>query len=206
MTQEIYIIRHAHVAYDTQLSNKYKVPHYKEHLTPLGWAQALELDYLLGKSGLHFEKILSSDYCRTIETITPYAIRTKTIIHEKTQLRELKMKEDATKHLQKSRANQDYKTEDGESWNEGSVRLHNLIQEELKQPFERIAVVTHGILIEAFIKKYLEQDFRTIWPDVIKLVLKDGKYFSCTRVVNLVPNNASDYTQLGFYPVIEMNK
>jgi broad specificity phosphatase PhoE len=128
MTQEIYIIRHAHVAYDTELSNKYRVPYYKEHLTPLGWAQALELDYLLGKSKLCFDKIISSDYCRTIETITPFAIRTKAAIEENKLLREVKMKEISADYVQKSKIDQDYKNKCGESWNEASARLNIVLQ------------------------------------------------------------------------------
>jgi hypothetical protein len=67
-------------------------------------------------------------------------------------------------------------------------------------------IVTHGILIEAFIKKYFSQELITVWPDVIRLKIKNAKYIDFQRVDSLVPSNYTDHSQLDFYPLIQINK
>jgi 2,3-bisphosphoglycerate-dependent phosphoglycerate mutase len=200
--KELFIIRHAHVAYKTELGDRYKVQIYEEHLSPLGWAQALELDYLLTQSGLQFEKIYSSDYCRAVETITPFATRNKLVIEENPLLRELKIKGDYNQYFEQSKLNKDFKNDGGQSFNEGALRLNREIELILASFNSKAILVTHGVLMEAFIDRYFKKTFQFGWPDVFKLSLVNNKYISIERVENLVPKNSTDHSKLGFYPEI----
>ncbi|GAB4145908.1 MAG: histidine phosphatase family protein [Patescibacteria group bacterium] len=200
---KIYFIRHAHVAYDTELGNRYKVEHYKEHLTPLGWAQALELDYLLDQSKIQFEAIYSSDYCRAVETIVPFSARTKLSIKETAFLRELQVKGKSADFLKMAKQDFNYRNFGGESINEASARLKGFITSLSSQhsATASLILVTHGILLQSlFSTVFNRPEIEPTWPDVYSVGLQGDNFVNLKQETDLVPFNNTKHDRLNLYP------
>ena len=182
---KIFLVRHAHVGYETELGAKYKAPVYGEHLSPLGWSQSLELDYLLVKSDIQFDALYSSDYCRAIETITPFSTRNKQKVMEFSELREVEINLGT------------------ESFSQASARIKTILIK-LSQNHNQnstILVTTHGILIESFFQTtFGELKNRVLWPDVYSFDLIDGVFSNLHREAYLIPKNQSDHSKLNYYP------
>ncbi len=182
---KIFLVRHAHVGYETELGTKYKTPVYGEHLSPLGWGQSLELDYLLAKTEVQFDALYSSDYCRAVETITPISLRNKQKITEFSELREVEVSLGA------------------ESFSEASTRIKGILIK-LSQNHDSnstILVATHGILMESFFQKtFGELKNRVLWLDVYSLDLIGDVFSNLHRELHLIPENQSDHSKLNYYP------
>jgi broad specificity phosphatase PhoE len=202
MITQCYFIRHAHVAYRNEIGERYSAGEFKKHLTPLGWAQALELDYLLAKNNVQFTKIFSSDLARAIETITPYSIRYKQQIEEHKLLREVEVNGDVSEFERQVKINPDFKFEGGESWTEAGERASQVVFDELSKGLDGVVFVTHGILIEVFLNKHFGVCFETTWPDVIAVTWDSGlgKPTTFERVQRLIPHNTSDHSKISYYP------
>jgi broad specificity phosphatase PhoE len=205
----LYFIRHAHVAYYTDQGSRYNVPHFKHHLTPLGWAQALELDYLLAESGIKFSKIYSSPYARAVETITPFSIRTQKSIEIKWDLREIYT--GATYNLwdEVMHKNPHDHIGDGESKIGVLARFNREIHEILKiaNAGENIIIVSHGAIMECFLEHFFP-DQKTVmsWPDAYKVVFKHGHFYDFKKLTELVPQNISTHKDLKIYPKLVMGE
>lgn len=205
----LYFIRHAHVAYYTDQGSRYTVPHFKHHLTPLGWAQAIELDYLLAQSGIKFSKIYSSPYARAVETITPFSIRTQKSIEIKWDLREVYTGATYSIWNEKMSQNPYSHIGDGESKTSVIARFSREIQEILKIANEgdNLIVVSHGAIMECFLEHvFPDQKINMVWPDAYKLVFKHGHFSDFERLESLIPSNISSHKDLNIYPKLVMGE
>lgn len=205
----LYFIRHAHVAYYTDQGSRYTVPHFKHHLTPLGWAQALELDYLLAQSGIKFAKIYSSPYARAVETITPFSIRTQKSIEIKWDLREVYTGASYPIWYDEMIKNPHQRIADGESKTNVIARFSREIHEILKtaNPGDDIIVVSHGAIMECFLEHvFPNQKINMVWPDAYNLVFKHGHFSYLKRLESIVPNNISTFKDLTIYPKLVMGE
>ena len=117
-------------------------------LTEAGFEQAQQLANFLENYSL--DRIISSPFTRTIQTITPYALRhnIEIEIDERLQERVLSSENmpDWFEKLQQSFIDKTIKYTGGESSNEATHRILSLIEELKISDSETIALVSHGYL------------------------------------------------------------
>ena len=117
-------------------------------LTETGFEQATHLATFLEEYPI--DRIISSPFTRTIQTITPYAVKNNINIEidERLQERILSSENmpDWFDKLQQSFIDKDLKFTGGESSNEATHRILALIEELKRNDNETIALVSHGYL------------------------------------------------------------
>lgn len=129
-------------------------------LTTEGIQQANELVQFLDPYNI--TRIISSPFTRTIQTITPYALKKKIQIELDERLKERILSTenlpDWYDKLQQSFQEPDLKFSGGESSNEATRRISSLLEDLKNSDFAYIALVTHGNLT-ALLLNHISQNF-----------------------------------------------
>ena len=129
-------------------------------LTTEGLQKANELVEFL--EPYNIGRIISSPFTRTIQTITPYALKKNIQIEVDERLKERVLSSenlsDWYDKLQQSFQEPDLKFSGGESSNEATRRILTLIKDLKNSDFEYIALVTHGNLT-ALLLNYISKSF-----------------------------------------------
>lgn len=203
LNKHLFLIRHAHVSYYTELGQKYRVDKFENHLTPFGWLQALELDYNLHQSGLKYSHIFSSDLARAVQTIAPFATRSELMIQKRAKLREVTT--GATYREWESAAQHDknFAFTGGETANQVLERFGTEIHQILSEVEfgENSIVVSHGAIMETWFGQIFPQNsVKMTWPDVYELVFDGLNFTEINHRTDIRPENASFPSDLNRFP------
>lgn len=157
-------------------------------LTVEGYKQANELAVFL--ETYNISRIISSPFTRAIQTIAPYATNKNIEIEVDERLKERVLSSedlpDWFNKLNQSFLKPDLKFSGGESSNEASKRILDLVDDLMHTDFENIVLVTHGNLT-ALLLNYISQNFGfEEWkqlsnPDVYLIEIKSNE-FSYKRI------------------------
>jgi 2,3-bisphosphoglycerate-dependent phosphoglycerate mutase len=152
-------------------------------LTTEGLAQAEKLALFLQQYKIN--RIISSPFKRTLQTITPYANKQNLEIEVDERLKERILSSehltDWFEKLKQSFEEEDLKFTGGESSKEATERIVSFIEDIRNEQTNHIAIVTHGNL-SALLLNYLSQDFGfNEWlslsnPDVYLLDNHSGEF------------------------------
>jgi broad specificity phosphatase PhoE len=212
-TLKFYFIRHAHFV---KQDDKHNLPFFKQHLSPLGWDQALELDYLLSQAGVSFSYIFCSPLARTRETIYPFSLRTglDTIIYS--DLKEFEVGDEVKYWEWKKTADMNFEFragKKGETRNSAFDRYSKVIDQIIDQVNDQtnIIISTHGIIMDNFFKGvgFDTKDFQYNHPSVFSLEYNYGEFVNLKKEDSLVPGNATlntpEFSATHYYPVVKLD-
>lgn len=186
----IYFIRHCKVDYTPEGKLRDQ-----KHLSQEGRQQAIELKKKLQASKIDFDAIYSSEYARTIETLTPYGMDTKKKIQIKKHLEEAHFNWSYSKRYEESIRDLNFKIDGGESPKEARQRYNKTVQKIVKKhPNGNIIIVTHWAIFKEFLRdNFPKKNFDKIRlsnPDIYKIEIEKWVIKKYKRMEKLLPDNA----------------
>ncbi|REB07275.1 histidine phosphatase family protein [Sporosarcina sp. BI001-red] len=170
--KKLYVIRHCEAQ-----GQEAEAP-----LTELGMQQADMLAEFL--STIHFDRIISSPFERSIQSISPFAKRTGITIETDERLTERVLStEDLSDWLEKLEASfeeMELSFAGGESSLEATKRVVEVLEEIKMSEAETSVIVTHGNLLSLALKNYDENFGFVNWkklsnPDIFLLQFDGGQ-------------------------------
>ncbi|MED0904310.1 histidine phosphatase family protein [Bacillus nitratireducens] len=151
-------------------------------LTNAGRNQANNLATFLIENNLQIDRIISSPFVRTIDSIRPYALQANLSIQEDERLAERILSnvpmDDWMQKLESTFTNIDIAFLGGESTKQAMDRAISLIQEVLKLEHDTTLLVTHGNLLTLILKHFDHtigfDEWKTLTnPDIYEITLDE---------------------------------
>lgn len=167
---KLYIIRHV----------KAEAQHPKAKLTPAGKEESEQLANFLEQYPI--ELVISSPFTRALHTIEPF-VRKNNIpfkIDQRLSERLLSSEDlpDWLDNLKETYADKDLKFTGGESSNEATKRITELVEDLKQSPYKSVGIVTHGNIMSLLLNHYRPDFGFDEWkqlsnPDIFEIVFSN---------------------------------
>jgi 2,3-bisphosphoglycerate-dependent phosphoglycerate mutase len=158
--KKIYLVRHCSAAGQ----------HKDSPLSTEGTRQAQLLSIFFSDQNYSIDKIYSSPYLRAIESIKPYAENIDLKINIDDRLRERVLSnepvDDWLEVLEQSFDDHDYSLPGGESANEATYRVNQLLNEIYESDDSNIILVTHGNLFALILRQFDDSFGFNQWKEI----------------------------------------